>query len=805
MRTMLRLLLTLAIVGLTAIAPLAAPHATAGPGDQSWTNTSYQPVLVVLDTSSSMSEDSGDGTPRIDAARHAVRELANSLDPNSPFGMLAYPGRNSRSVDGCVQGRVEVAVKDKVHLADVSAALRQLSPDGDTPTGPALTQAAGLLKAKGAGHGTIVLVSDGESNCGAPPCEVAKKLSSEGFEVVVNTVGFRISDEGARELRCISNTTGGKYIDATDPTQLNNALQDSFARLELTVSVPKELAAVSGTSGGTPVRLTVQNTGLVPAQDVRVSLDFRSADDKPGVVLVPRPVRFLGNLSHGIPQPIDITVRPSPEQANAQFSWIAVATAANAAPVVKTGKVTVVEPFGHLTGLLAGITDVAILGDSYSSGEGAYGTYLPGTDDKEKNLCHRSAKTYGRVLFPDARIIACSGATINEFYQDQKSEKAEYHLVVPQLMKLLGRTPPQAVLMSIGGNDALFGPILTKCATPQNTHSSMTVSMPKFTNCQDELLADGNTVKDDITAWIASMANDLSGVYRDVDRAINDSESRAMRGGGVAPIVVVPYPRIIPTKASKRFDGCFADVSHAESDFLNDYIDQLNDTIAASVAALQNDRVPVYFATDVIEAFQPDHTICDSQDRYANTVSFGDVTTLVHMKDPEMAHPNVAGYAAMARAISAWSARQAPIADPALPPDWSSRTETKQAHGKKLSLGDLAAAGGRKSVFGDGYEPGSEVILRVDSAPRMVGSAVVDDDGNVHADIVIPIDTPPGTHHIRMWGFGVDGALREQSIRVRVLPPHALAALVGLVVSVGLISVAAAGMVAGRRARGRGE
>ena len=45
-----------------------------------------------------------------------------------------------------------------------------------------------------------------------------------------------------------------------------------------------------------------------------------------------------------------------------------------------------------------GFVRIAIMGDSYISGEGAYG-YLPGTDEHGdgQNICHRSPSTLGRA------------------------------------------------------------------------------------------------------------------------------------------------------------------------------------------------------------------------------------------------------------------------------------------------------------------------------------------------------------------------------------------------------------------------
>ena len=126
--------------------------------------------MVVLDTSLSMADKSGT-VVKIDAARNAVLDLIYNLDPDTPYGLLAYPDKGTE-VDGCSIGKVQT----HLHRLDVVAsiaAVRRLSPAGGTPTGPALLNASALVRDAGFTHGTLVLVSDGEANCGIDPCKAA--------------------------------------------------------------------------------------------------------------------------------------------------------------------------------------------------------------------------------------------------------------------------------------------------------------------------------------------------------------------------------------------------------------------------------------------------------------------------------------------------------------------------------------------------------------------------------------------------------------------------------------------------------
>lgn len=68
---------------------------------------------------------------------------------------------------------------------------------------------------------------------------------------------------------------------------------------------------VTSGSGG-DLTVTVRAAGRVAAADVRLSLVVRSDDDGgSSSVLVPRPVRFLGNLGVGETRSLTFAVRPS--------------------------------------------------------------------------------------------------------------------------------------------------------------------------------------------------------------------------------------------------------------------------------------------------------------------------------------------------------------------------------------------------------------------------------------------------------------------------------------------------------------
>lgn len=769
MRAAPRVLLVALLVAFAHVAAVM-PTASALPADDE-----YLPVVVVMDTSSSMSESSGPNKTKIQGARTAVIDLVNALSPKTQFGLIAYPG-SGRNVNGCSEGNLLVGVGDLDQNA-TAAAVRKLTPAGDTPTGPALQHAGRLVKNGPLGQGTIVLVSDGESNCGPNPCEVAKQLQTDGVEVRVNTVGLQISPQGAKELQCIADATGGRYVDAENAEQLQGALQDlGGARVTIDGMVSAQIAAVSGTgTSGPKAVFTVSNSGSVDAKDVRVSLDFRDKDNRPGAILVPRPVRFLGNIAKGQSRTVEFVIRPDPARLE-QFSWTATATANNAAPAVKSGKTTVVEPFSQVTGLLAGKDNVVVLGDSYSSGTGA-GTYQDGTDGAN-NTCRRSPDAYGPKLFTPAKtsILACHGAITADFFQWQNAG----NWVPPQLQRLremvTSGNAPQAVLMSIGGNDAKFGDLMVNCSL--------------YPEC-------GGYGDESIKELIVPLANSLLTVYWAVNGAVNDQTARDARGGAVAPIVVVPYPRLLPAEGSGQArDGCAFGISTKEITYLNRFQKALNDQIEAVVADIRKVGAPVYYATDVEDAFQPNHTICDD-DSYVLAATRDNV--LDKALTPDNVHPKATGWAAMARSISAWSSTQVALAGPSLPTWAPVERLIRDQRVKPWVPTPLPTVGGQSQFSGGGFEPNSSVIVRRESTPEVVAGAIADGNGNVDVTVPIPANTDPGRHRIVVVGFGRDGGLHTESREIWVVPPYAVTAVVLLGAGLIAVGVGVAGMRSARR------
>jgi VCBS repeat-containing protein len=172
---------------------------------------------------------------------------------------------------------------------------------------------------------------------------------------------------------------------------------------------------------------------------------------------------------------------------------------------------------------------VAVLGDSFSSGEGT-GRYLSNTNTRGTNGCHRSDDAWGVDVAKrtaaalgtplDLKFVACSGAK----GQALSEPNAYYPSERPQLNAVTAST--DMVLVTIGGNDVGFAPLAKFCLGVEH--------------CQDDPLIhlDGEDRIDRLyNSYFETFANYFSQIRGAADNA---------------PVVVLGYPDFLPDVPADR-------------------------------------------------------------------------------------------------------------------------------------------------------------------------------------------------------------------------------------------------------------
>lgn len=719
------------------------------------------PIEIVLDTSESMSESDGSpsGRIKIDGAKTALLDFLQQVEPLTPIGLRNYPGSGvEEGAEECSAGDAQFDIEPR-DPSTMGATIRTLHASGDTPTSAALEAAAEELRATGAAEGTIVLVSDGESNCGPDPCETAGEIAESGIALQTITVGFRVSGEGARQLECIAEQTEGRYLSANDNAGLAEAFDEiSRPKLELTVNYPSLVTAEVGNDPAGLVRVDaeISNPSQQLARGVVTRFRFDSPLESPAVT---RPILYLGNLGPGESRKVSWTFRPGvpPSGHNPlplPFSVLAGAqnTLADAEFRATIKVRDAYESASDAGPILSSRRRIAILGDSYSSGEGA-GDYQSGS----AKSCHRSPNTYLYKAFSlqPSDIIACSGAVTAHILSSQHKGIDGQRYQLEALRKGSG---VDAVAMTIGGNDIGFKTIAISCLLPRHDCSK---------SIYEKLIyRQGVPTQDFVDRHFEDLPTDLISAYHDVNDVVNGPDARAEHGP--VPILVMGYP--LPTPLTVRSCRSMRNLlSSDEIDFLDRLLIRLNGAIEAAVEQARKEGVPGFFVPNTEMAFQPDHTLCDDEP-YARALN------TLRWSVQEVIHPNAAGYSAETRAILRWTQspdgtaadrllERTPVAPaPQLTVDASSPDLGQ------LAPGDVPTLQGGSSYPLDlqGFEPSSPVTITAYSSPRPLGTLTAAGDGSIATRVMIPPDLEPGDHKLVVSGVGPDGKSQTTTIAFRV-------------------------------------
>ncbi|RWC36385.1 MAG: VWA domain-containing protein [Mesorhizobium sp.] len=180
-------------------------------------------VILILDASGSMWAQIN-GKPKLEIARESLRTVLQSVPADREIGFMAYGHREKGSCED-----IELIVPPQAgSAAAVSAAADSLKFLGKTPLTSAVTQAAEALKYT-EDKATVILITDGLETCKGDPCALGKELRAAGVDFTVNVVGFGLTADEGRQVACLADNTGGKYIQASDEQALQDALVETIA------------------------------------------------------------------------------------------------------------------------------------------------------------------------------------------------------------------------------------------------------------------------------------------------------------------------------------------------------------------------------------------------------------------------------------------------------------------------------------------------------------------------------------------------------------------------------------------------
>ena len=190
-------------------------------------------AIIVLDGSGSMWAQI-EGEARITIARETLSSVLAELPDDLELGLMTY-GHREKGNCGDIEMLVQPATNSGAAIAE---AANGINPKGMTPLSDAVRLAAEELRFTEE-KATVILITDGLETCEVDPCALGGELESQGIDFTTHVLGFGLSDEEGRQVACLAENTGGKYLSAQNGDDLVEALTTTVAAVAQAEPAPK--------------------------------------------------------------------------------------------------------------------------------------------------------------------------------------------------------------------------------------------------------------------------------------------------------------------------------------------------------------------------------------------------------------------------------------------------------------------------------------------------------------------------------------------------------------------------------------
>ncbi len=282
-----------AVLLILSVAFAGATHARAQEDD----DEAAPALLLIMDSSGSMNASDGAGGTKIQAAKSALNGVVDALPNDTLVGLRVYGHRipNTNERRGCKDTELIVPV-GPLERGGMKQRIRSYDAKGFTPIGLSLQQGARDLPAEG--KRTIVLVSDGIDTCAPPPpCKVAKRLTQQGVDLRIDTVGFQVDPRARKELQCIARVAEGSYFDAGSSAELS----DQLSRLSLRALRTFETTGTAVTGGSSTASAPTLESGqftdsISPGDELHYAVELAEGQALGAAVTSVGTIDFLGTL-----------------------------------------------------------------------------------------------------------------------------------------------------------------------------------------------------------------------------------------------------------------------------------------------------------------------------------------------------------------------------------------------------------------------------------------------------------------------------------------------------------------------------
>ncbi|MDO8339495.1 MAG: VWA domain-containing protein [Candidatus Burarchaeum sp.] len=179
--------------------------------------------LVIMDASTSMDDYLDSGETKLEAAKAAAIDFIDASQGDQ-FAVMKFhtcdDGGNPQT------GDIRVIRELTSNKQELRSSINGIGTGDWTPIAEAIAEGREYVKSEMGGKGTIILLTDGEENCGGDPVLEAQKTTDEGI-AVINVISYSLADDPAAKAQHqqIAAAGGGKYYTAENKDELKQAFQ----------------------------------------------------------------------------------------------------------------------------------------------------------------------------------------------------------------------------------------------------------------------------------------------------------------------------------------------------------------------------------------------------------------------------------------------------------------------------------------------------------------------------------------------------------------------------------------------------
>ena len=424
-------------------------------------------------------------------------------------------------------------------------------------------------------------------------------------------------------------------------------------------------------------------------------------------------------------------------------------------------------------------TKYLAMGDSFSSGEGAY-DYVEATDmfvsDEEYNVCHVSRKSYPYLLQQNLQAdwfhsVACSGSDSDDIvyknnneldYINSKAAQAKIPYATVLLLnqytnsmqpgyapqkEFVAKYNPNIVTISMGGNDVEFADIIKSCI-----FHGININQTCFSN-REERESKANEIDQKISTWAQN--------FVDIKNSL---------GGSNPQLYVVGYPKIVSTDLRMRcgLNVPFDDLERLYTTMMVDYLNT-----AVKVAA---DAAGVRYI-DVTDALSSptDQRLCSGNSEIA--VNGLDAWSMINECPsakapdapvcPDSFHPNQRGQKLIAEAVASRTVnlhqsmpqnsntmaelidkRMTFVGDVDITLQNHRITYQKDIAPALIAKGEKIQINLPRSDNDLPAKEGTTATVTVHSTPMDLGQLPIAADGTISGELTLPADLETGYHRL---------------------------------------------------------